>query len=409
MKTLTLQVTAVANGGAAIGHDPDGRTIFVPYAIPGETVRVHLVEEKAHHAHAHLEEILTPSRERVTPACPHFGACAGCHFQHIAYPAQLRIKQEIVRDQFQRIGNFPNAPVKATQPHPTPWAYSIELPLNPTAEGGFGLWSPTEKRVIPITACPISHPALAALLQDIDLELPSLRRLTLRIGDDEALLAALETDDVEPPELEADFPISVAMVLPDGTAASLIGDNYIVQSVKGRNFRVSPGCYFPPSPAAAALVVDQMLAYAGLRGAEKVLELYSGVGLLTAFLAAGAAEVVAIELNEDAVADTAVNLPDADNVTLYTGWVEDILPALAVQPDLVVMNPSAQGLTREARTAVTNLRAPRLIYVSSDVATLARDTKFLARAGYQLIEVQPIDMRPQTYHVETVSLWQHAS
>ncbi len=406
MKTLTINITAVANGGAAIGHDSDGRTIFVPYAIPGEAVRVSLVEEKAHHAHARLEEILTPATERVTSACPHFGTCGGCHFQHMAYAAQLRFKQDIVRDQFQRIGNFQDAPVQPTLPNPAPWGYSIELPLSPTAEGGFGLWSPAAKRVIPITTCPISHPALAALLQDIDLELPNLRQLTLRMGDDEALLAALEVNDVEPPEMEADFPISVAIVLPDGTAASLIGDNFIVQSVKGRDFRVSPGCFFPTSPAAAALVVDQVLAYANLRSQETVLELYSGVGLLTAFLAEAAAEVVAIELNEDAVADTAVNLPDADNVTLYTGWVEDILPALDVQPAVVVMNPPASGLTREAREAITNLRAERLVYVSSDVATLARDGKFMAKAGYQLVVVQPIDMRPQTYHVETVSLWQ---
>ncbi len=406
MKTLTLDITAVANGGAAIGHDPDGRTIFIPYAIPGETVRVQLVDEKAHHAHARLEEVITPAPDRATPQCPHFGTCGGCHFQHMQYAAQLRFKQDIVRDQFQRIGHIKDAPVQPTLANPTPWGYSIELPLSPTKEGSFGLWSPSEKRVIPITTCPISHPALAALLQDIDLDLPGLRLLNLRMGDDEALLAALEVDDVEPPELEADFPISVAIVLPDGTAASLIGDNHIVQSVQGRDFRVSPGCFFHPSPAAAALVVDQVLAYANLHGQETVLELYSGVGLLTSFLAEAAADVVAIELNEDAAADTAVNLPNAENVTLYTGWVEDILPALDVQPDVVVINPPAQGLTREARTAITNLKANRLVYVSSDVATLARDGKFLTKAGYQLAAVQPIDMRPQTYHVETVSLWQ---
>lgn len=405
MKTLTLQITAVANGGAGIAQDENGRTIFVPYTLPGETVRAVLVEEKAHHAFARLEELLIPAADRVTPRCPHFGACGGCHFQHARYEAQLRLKQEIVRDQMQRIGGFSQIAVPPTLPNPTPWAYSSELVLSPAAAGGFGLWFPAEKRVAAISECPITHPDLVALLADIDLELPTLRRLTLRIGDDAALLAALEVEDVEPPELTVDFPLSVALILPDETAVSLIGDSYTIQAVKGRDFRVSAGCAFPPSPAAAALVVEQVLAFAALTGAERVLELYSGVGLLTAFLAPGAADVVAIELNEDAVADTAVNLPDGDNVTLYNGWVEDILPALDVQPDLVVMNPPAKGLTRDALTAVTNLRAPRLIYVSSDVATLARDAKFLARAGYQPVSIQPIDARPQTYHVETVSLW----
>ncbi len=405
MKTVTLQITAVANGGAGIAQDDQGRTIFVPYTLPGETVRATLIEEKAHHAFARLEELLIPAADRVAPRCPHFGACGGCHFQHARYETQLRLKQEIVRDQMQRIGGFSEIAVLPTLPHPTPWAYSSELALSPRPEGGFGLWFPAEKRVVAIRECPITHPDLVALLADIDLELPTLRRLTLRIGDDEALLAVLEVEDVEPPELEVDMPLSVALVLPDETAVSLIGDSYTIQAVKGRDFRVSAGCAFPPSAAAAALGVEQVLAFAALTGAERLLELYSGVGLLTAFLAAGAAEVVAIELNEDAVADTAVNLPDADNVSLYCGWVEDILPALAVQPDLVVMNPPAKGLTRAALTAVTNLNAPRLIYVSSDVATLARDARFLARAGYQPVTIQPIDARPQTYHVETVSFW----
>ena len=408
MTTLTLQVTAVTHGGAALGRDPQGRAIFVPYAIPGETVRVTLVDEKAHHAHARLEEVLTPAAARIVPQCPHFGECSGCHFQHMRYEAQLQAKQDIVRDQLQRIGGFKRVNVQPTLPNPQPWGYSVELPLSPTPEGGFGLWSATMQQIIPITTCPITHPDLAALLQAIDLELPDLRKMTLRLGDDGAMLAALEVEGVEPPELEVDFPFSVAIVLPDRTAASLIGDNFIIQSVKGRDFRVSSGSYFPPSPAAAALVVDTVLAYALQTNADTVLELYSGVGLLTAFLAEAAAEVVAIELNEDAVADTAVNLPDADNVTLYAGWVEDILPALDVRPDVVIVNPPDKGLTREALTAVIQQNAPRLIYVSSDPATLARDGKHLAKAGYQPIEVQPIDMRPQTYQIETVSLWQLA-
>lgn len=404
--SLTLQVTAVANGGAALGRDPQGRAIFVPYAIPGETVRVTLVDEKAHHAHAQLEEVLTPAAERIAPQCRHFGMCSGCHFQHMRYEVQLQAKEDIVRDQLQRIGGFKQINVRPTLPNPQPWGYSIELPLSPTPEGGFGLWSAAQQQVIPITQCPITHPDLVALLQAIDLELPDLRKMTLRLGDDGAMLAALEVEDVEPPELEVDFPFSVAIVLPDKTAASLIGDNYIVQSVKGRDFRVSPGCTFPPSPAAAAQVVDTVLDFAALTGVETLLELYSGVGLLTAFLADAAVEVVAIELNEDAAADTAVNLPNADNVTLYAGWVEDILPALDVRPDMVIVNPPGKGLTREALTAVTRQNAPRLIYVSSDPATLARDGKHLAKAGYQPIVVQPIDMRPQTYQIETVSLWQ---
>ncbi|MCA9975119.1 MAG: class I SAM-dependent RNA methyltransferase [Anaerolineales bacterium] len=405
MSTQTLKVTAVANGGAAVAHDAQGQTIFVPYAIPGETVEVQLGQEKSHYNQATLLRVIQAVPERVSPRCPHFGVCGGCQWQHMSYDAQLLAKQAIVSDQMQRIGGLKNVTVRPTLPHPTPWHYRHDLSLSPTSEGGYGLWSPSQHQVIPIESCPILHEDLLTLLQDIDLELPGLRKLTLRIGDDGALLAALEVDDIEPPELEVDFPLSVAIVLPDKTAASLIGDNYTVQSVKGRDFRVSPGCVFHISPPGAALVVETLLAYAQLSGQETVLELYSGVGTLTAFLAEAAAQIVAVEVNEDAVADTAVNLADFDNVSLYQGWVEDVLPALDIAPDLVVLNPPDPGLSKEALHAVTAVAASRLIYISSDIATFARDAKHLTRAGYHLAEIQPVDTQPQTYRMETVSLW----
>ncbi len=309
-------------------------------------------------------------------------------------------------DQFERIGNVKNAPVKPALPHPAPWAYRWEIALSPTKEGGLGFWSPVEKRVIPIESCAIARPELLELLQDVDLDLPGLRKLTLRVGDDEALLAAVEVDGVEPPSLEADFPVSAAIVLPDRTAASLVGDNFTVQAVKGRDFRVSPGVCFAPSPAGMALAVDTVLRYAALTGRETAVDLYSGAGVLTAFLAEQAAQVIAIERNPDAVADTAVNLADCDNVSLYQGAVEETLPALDINCDALVANPPKTGLSREATKQILALRPSRIIYVSSDVATMARDGRKLNRAGYKLVEIQPIDMRPQTYHIDLAGLWE---
>lgn len=407
MTSTTLTVSNFANGGAAVGRDAHGQTLFVPFAIPGERVRVTITADHKGYSWARLDEVLQPSADRVAPRCPHFGSCGGCQFQHLAYAAQLQAKQAIVADQMQRIGGFQQVTVHPTLPNPAPWGYQAALALSPVDNGRFGLWSPAERQVIPISACPISHPDLVTLLQDIDLDLPGLRRLTLHVGDDGDLLAALEVDGVEPPELEVDFPISVAIVLPDRTAATLIGDPYTLRSVRGREFRVSPGCTFQPSSGGAALVVETLLRYAGLTGTERVLELYSGVGMLTAFLAAAASLVAAIEQNGDAVADTAVNLADQDNVYLYQGWVEAVLPELelAPPPALAVVNPPDKGMSREALAALAAVAAPRLIYVSSDVATLARDGKQLQRDGYRLREVQPIDTRPQTYQVETVSVW----
>ena len=403
MTERRLTFTDIAHGGSAIGRDKNGRLHFVPYAIPGETAEVRITSQNSKFTRAELQRITAPSPDRIRARCPHYGACGGCHFQHIRYQKQLQLKQEVVRDQLQRLGGFKKAPIAPIISHPAPWHYRDDIEFSPAGDGRLGYWSPAQKQVIPIDTCPIIHSHLEALLHDIELDLPRLRKITLRLGTDEALLAAIEVDDVEPPELQADFPVSVAIVLPDKTAASLVGDFYLLKSAKGRDFRVSPGCYFQASNAAA--VIDTILDYAQLSNQEVVIDAYSGVGLLTAFLAESAAAVIGIEVNEDAVADTAVNLHQTNNVSLYQGWVEEILPALDVQPHLIVLNPPAQGLSRDARYAVLSQAAKRLIYVSSDIATLARDGKQLAKDGYKLTAVQPIDRHPQTFHIDTISLW----
>ena len=404
METITLDVTEMAHGGSAIGRANRGRTVFVPLTIPGEKVRVQIVSEKNKYAQAQLVQVLQPSPERVEPRCQHFGVCGGCHFQHMAYAAQLTAKENVVRDQLARLGGFKSANVQPMMPNPEPYGYRVEMVLSPAGNGRLGYWSPVNREVIAIEECPIARPELVALLQDVELDLPGLRKLSLRIGDDEALLAAIEVDDVEPPELEADFPVSVAIVLPDKTAASLVGDLYSVQRVNGRDFRVSPGVEMAVSPAAMQMVVQTVLRYAALTGPETVIDLFSGAGTLTAFLAEQAQEVVAVERNPDAVADLAVNLDDLDNVAVYEGEVEAVLPALP-SAAVMVVHPPGSGLSRQAISAIGRAAPGRLIYVSSDVATLARDGRSLQQNGYQLVEVQPIDMQPQTFHIETVSLW----
>jgi 23S rRNA (uracil1939-C5)-methyltransferase len=405
MEIITLDLTEMAHGGSALGRASRGRTVFVPLTIPGEKVRAQIVTEKNKYAQAELVQVLQPSPERVEPRCQHFGVCGGCHFQHMAYPAQLAAKASVVRDQLSRLGGFKTANVQPTLANPEPWAYRVEMVLSPAGNGRLGYWSPHKREVIAIEECPISRPELLALLQDVELDLPGLRKLSLRVGDDEALLAAIEVDEVEPPELEADFPVSVAIVLPDKTAASLVGDNYSVQQINGRDFRVSPGVEMAGSPAGMGLVVETVLRYVALTGQETVIELFSGAGTLTAFLAEQAGELLAVERNPDAVADLTANLHDLDNVAVYEGEVEAVLPLLPKAADVMVIHPWANGLSRQAATAVARAKSGRLVYVSSDVATLARDGRFLAQNGYRLVEVQPIDMQPQSFHIETVSLW----
>jgi 23S rRNA (uracil1939-C5)-methyltransferase len=405
MKDLTLKMDDFAYGGSVIGRDKRGRPVFVQGTIPGETVKAAVFQDKGRYARANLLDVIHVSSDRVQPRCPHFGLCTGCHYQHMTYQTQLRAKQDVVRDQLKRIGKMKKPKVLPTLPNPVPWSYAIEVSLSPTEDGRLGFWSSKLQQVIPIDTCSILQPNLLELFQDIDLELEGLRKLSLRIDSDGNMSAALEVDGVEPPQLEVDFPVSIAIVLPDRNAASLIGDPYLVQEVKGQRFRVSPGCFFQPSLSGAELLLDVVQMYAGLKGNELVVEAYSGVGMLTAFLAAEAREVVAIEVNDDAVADLVANLDYLDNVRLYHGLVEETLPALDVRPDLLVANPGTRGLAAPIIGNIKKMGPRRLIYVSSELASLARDAKILGRAGFRMVEVQPLDIHPQTYHVDTVSVW----
>lgn len=407
METITLTLTDMAHGGDALGRDEDGRVIFVPFAVPGEEARVEVQEDKGRFAHARLLEVQQESPQRIEPRCPHFGVCGGCHWQHIDYESQLAYKREVVRDQLARIGHLKDVDVRPTPPNPEPWTYSTDVSFSPTAEGELGFWSPYLDDVMPVEVCYIIRERLLELFHDVDLALPGLRRMTLRLGDDESMLVALEVEGVEEPQLSADFPVSAAMVLPDGTAANLVGDNYVVKAVKGRDFRVSAGSFFYPSPTATEQLVDTVLDFAALTGAETVLEAYCGVGTLTVFLAPQAAFLTGIEAAPDAVADAALNLENAEDVALYEGAVEEVLPELPLGPDLMVVDPPTDGLPRDVVQEIVASSPRRLIYVSADVATLARDGQQLDQAGYEAIAVQPIDMMPQTYHVHTVSLWKH--
>ena len=154
-KTFKLNLTTMANGGSAMGHDNEDRPIFVPFGIPGETVQVEIEEQKAHYARANLLEVLEPSPSRIEPRCPHFGECGGCHFQHMAYEAQLAMLPQIIADQLKRIGGIEDVKILEPIPHDPTWQYRAEVQLSPGSGGGLGFWSPVRHQVIPIETCPI--------------------------------------------------------------------------------------------------------------------------------------------------------------------------------------------------------------------------------------------------------------
>ncbi|MCS7283354.1 MAG: class I SAM-dependent RNA methyltransferase [Anaerolineae bacterium] len=404
---ILISLTGIAHGGAAFGRH-EGKVVFVPYALPGETVRAEVVEDHRHYAHARLLEVVEASPDRVSPPCPYFGpeGCGGCHWQHAAYEAQLRMKAQVVMDQLSRIGGILDPSVRPTIPDPSGWSYRNQARFHPAPEGGLGFYVGESRAVVPIENCLILHPLLADLYDAVDLELPGLRALTLRAGvaTGERMLI-LETEDDEPPILEIDIPVSCVLLRSDGALLTLIGTSSFTEIVAGRRYRVSAPSFFQANTHQAGELVRLVLEYLDLTGEETVLDGYCGVGLFTVPLAERAGLVIAVESDPYAVEDLLVNTEGMENVEVVEGPIEAVLPDVEEHLDAAVVDPPRTGMTPEALEGLIRLAPEQLVYVSCDPATLARDARRLAEAGYRLVEVQPVDMFPQTYHIETVSLW----
>ena len=432
-KAFTLHLTAIAHGGEALGRH-EGKVVFVPYAIPGETVRVEVVQEKARWARARLLEVLEPSPDRVEPPCPYFGPgrCGGCQWQHIAYPRQLSLKREIVRDQLARLGHLPDPPVRPTFAVGEPWAYRNHVQFSVDSQGRIGFYVAGSREVIPVDRCLLLHPLLDELHDALELELPELTRLSLRAGvatGDQMVILETKRDVV--PELEVDLPLSCVLLRSREPPLILAGRSYIEEEVAGRRYRVSAGSFFQVNTAGAEALVETVAAYLEPGPDDCLLDAYCGVGLFGLALAERVAEVVGIEEDPDACFDFLWNAEamGLENVTLIEGPVEEVLAAWVaaieapsgvslpndnqeVAPesfgkriDLAVVDPPRSGLGAEVVAALARLEPRRVAYVSCDPATLARDAQAFVQAGYRLADVQPVDMFPQTYHVESVGLY----
>lgn len=399
MSIITLD--KMVHGGKAMGHDRNGRVLFVRGALPNEQVRVRVEKSGTRATDAQLEEIIIPSPNRVNGR---YSETTQGTFQHIQYETQLKLKDQIVYDQMVQMG-MEDVHIRPIIPSLTPWHYQIETILSPTKEGKLGYWSYQEKRVIPATSCDVLHPILNDIVPQIDIALPTLRKLTVRVGVDDHILLVFAIDEAEPPEIMLDIPVSAAIVMPDGVSANLLGNPYLIQTVKKHHFRVSPGCFFHPTIAGATQLVNTIVDLAKLSGNEVVVEACSGVGMLTAFLAEKSTAVHAIEKNPDAINDAIANLDHADNVSLYEDWAEEALWALLPNADLLVLDTDQKGITEDMGNAILAYRPSKLIYSNGEVGKMAEDAAELAAGGYRLAALQPIDMLPQTHHIHTVSVW----
>src|SRR5688572_30759418 len=251
---IEITLTAPIYGGESMGRLEDGRAVFVPFALPGETVRARLVDEKRGFARAALVEIIKASPQRTAPRCKHFGICGGCHYQTLPYPEQLKLKETVLRDQLMRIGKIENPPLKEIIPSPDAWNYRNHIQFHLTQEGRLGYIAAADPRaVIPITECHLPEAALNTFWPQLEFEANTpLERVSLRAGHE--LMLILESDSPEMPEMELEAEISVVH-LSENDAVVLAGENHITIEVLGRPFRVSAGSFFQVNTAMAAKMV----------------------------------------------------------------------------------------------------------------------------------------------------------
>ena len=404
-ETFELDLITMAHGGRAMGRHK-GRVVFVPYAIPGERIEARITGRSGGVTFAEGRRLLAASADRVWPQCPHFGPgrCGQCHWQHIDYAAQLLLKQDVLADQLARIGGFDEAQVLPTIPAPATQGYSWQLAMRVDRQGQPGLASDVPGRVVLPEECHVAHPDLLELLGALDLQITGLREMQLLRGHGGDLMLLLTMKDDQAPELHSDLPASVNMLLACGEPVNLIGAAHLLRDVAGHSFRVTAGSSFRAHdamlPQLAALVRELLAPAPG----EHVLDLYAGVGCFSAFLAADADLVTLVERFPPAVTDADSNLAACDNINLIEGRVEDVLPELETPADAAVLDPPREGLSTEAIEALVKTELRRLVYVSGDAATLARDAKRLCARGWQLRQVQPLDLEPLTWRINAVAL-----
>jgi 23S rRNA (uracil1939-C5)-methyltransferase len=388
MPVLTLRPERFAAGGEAIAREDGGRIVFVRGALPGETVSVELTTEKKDWARGHVLDVLDPSPQRVVPPCPSRRAgCGGCGWQHVTIEGQREARLAIVIDALRRTGGVPE-PVVELGRGVDPVGYRTTVRVAAGPDGVAGFRAEQTHDVVAAPACLIAHPLLADLLP------------TLRL--DPAVEPTLRTS-VATGELAARWDRAAGDVhgLPEGTA---IGAAAVLEEVvAGQRLRVSMGSFFQSGPQAAELLVDAVQRAAPeLRGAGLVVDAYAGVGMLAACATDPMSRLIAIETSRSACADAERNLGHRSARVVrgeVGGWHAD--PETVV--DVVVADPARSGLGKPGVAALTRLDAPVIVLVSCDAASLGRDAKLLAHAGYDHERSELVDTFPHTTQVEVVT------
>ena len=399
-ETYEITLSKFIYGGETMGRlpAPDNRAVFVPYALPGEDAKIDLFFQKRGYARANLLEILAPAPERIKPKCAHFTACKSCHYQHIPYESQLRAKEEILKDQLTRIGKISDPPINEIIPSPEIWHYRNQMDFQ------IGRSSSTPN-ILEITECHIPTLAINDFWQELEFGENNLfNRITLRQDAAEKIMLIFHSENPETPEMTLEDDLSVVHV----TAGEIIvmgGDDHIVTTLHNRPFRVLATSFSHPNTTVAEKMIEHLLSALRLDSNTTLLELHSGIGSFSAFLAPKVGRLVCVENSPTACDDFSINLNDSENVELYQAQAMDVLPNLDFIPDILLVDPPVSGLGRHTLDRILTLGSGTLAYVSRDPSTLARDAARLIKGGYRLDAVTPFDVAPQTAQIDSISIF----
>ena len=436
---MILKIEKLIYGGdglARLPADGDGRgkAVFIPFVLAGEKIEAALIESKSGFARARASAILEPSPHRVSPACPYFGRCGGCHYQHASYEHQLEIKKEILRENLRRIAKIELQEEIQTHPSP-PWNYRnrSRLQIRTKPDFALGYFRFASHDVLPVEQCPISSPlinrGIAALWQSGRSEkgADGVREAEFFANADDSrllleLLCAPEAKRsavrIWAEELCAAMPEIVGIVAFRERQKNVrelmvtVGASELTYHTRHAAYRVSAGAFFQTN----RFLTDELIEIvaAGAAG-ELALDLYAGVGLFSTALARDIRHIISVETSPSAAGDLKYNQAvngqavQAETDEYLAGILDKSrdgggksLPQLPLKPDFVVMDPPRGGLGERVAHLLAGVGAPRVTYVSCDPATLARDLVPLLAAGYRLQEVHLVDLFPQTYHLESV-------
>lgn len=437
---VVVTIDDMGKEGEGIGRF-GGYTLFVKGALPGEEVRVVVTKVKKSYGFARLLEIRNPSPERTDPACPVAGPCGGCTLQHMSYEAQLRVKEKKVRDCLARIGGVDLSEVEwlPILGMENPWHYrnKAQFPVRADREGRpvAGFFAGRSHRLVPVAECRIQHPVINEVMACV---MTFLREYNVKPYDEEKhtglvrhvyvrrgyytgqVMVCLVLNGSSLPysgefvarlrQIEGMASIYLNVnrektnVILGPRMCLLWGESYIEDSIGDIRYRISPRSFYQVNPVQTEKLYETALSFAGLKGREKVWDLYCGIGTISLFLARQAGQVFGVEIVPEAVENARENaeLNGIENVSFVCGAAEDVAPEDGV--DVIVVDPPRKGCDRALLDTMVRMAPERIVYVSCDPATLARDVKVLSEKGYEVRKVRACDMFPGGGHVETVVL-----